>query len=309
MSAAGGAPERPHRPARALATRLAATRWYRQSVDRLLAVFGRVNALTAEPGSAWAWRGRRQWLSLPLATAVVAGIAAALLLVDALPDEIRQGALLSGKTLENDALEGGEVRARPAAAALSADPPRLAAAPPLDLAEPIPEPAAGPDMPDTGAPETGAEQRRPAGRRALPEVPDVPAELDDIARELQRRRAEVLELEAGLALREAAVRAAETDLKAQVDRLEAFKRDLEALVGEAEAEEEERLQQLVRMYESMRAKSAAAIFDRLELPVILAVAKRMREARMAAILAAMDPARARVVTSELAQERSLPRLE
>jgi flagellar motility protein MotE (MotC chaperone) len=208
-------------------------------------------------------------------TAVVAGIAAVLLVVDV--------------------VRGTAPPVDPAAAVAVPDPPVSAAAPLPDLAASLPEPAAGPAT--------------PTGRRTLPEVPDVPAELDDIARELQRRRAEVLELEAGLALREAAVRAAETDLKAQVDRLEAFKRELEALVGEAEAEEEERLQQLVRMYESMRAKSAAAIFDRLELPVILAVAKRMREARMAAILAAMDPARARVVTSELAQERGLPRLQ
>jgi flagellar motility protein MotE (MotC chaperone) len=233
-------------------------------------------------------------VSPPLATAVVAGIAALLLLIDV--------------------LRGNAAPTGPREAAVVADPPVLVAAPPFRFADPMPEPAAGPDTLETGArgtgaPDTRGDEQRPAGRRTLPEVPDVPAELDDIARELQRRRAEVLELEAGLALREAAVRAAETDLKAQVDRLEAFKRELEALVGEAEAEEEERLQQLVRMYESMRAKSAAAIFDRLELPVILAVAKRMREARMAAILAAMDPARARVVTSELAQERGLPRLE
>ena len=95
---------------------------------------------------------------------------------------------------------------------------------------------------------------------------------------------------------------------AQIERLEAFQLELEALVGAAEAEEEERLQQLVKMYESMRAKSAAAIFDQLELSVILAVAKRMREARMAAILAAMNPSRARVVTTELARERELPHL-
>ena len=233
-------------------------------------------ARPATPTMAAALPGRlRPWPSLPLATAVVAGTALALLLVDVL----REVALPVG----------------PAVAVVGSDPPLSAALPLPDLVASLPEPAAGPAA--------------PTGRRALPEIPEVPAELDDIARELQRRRAEVLELEAALALREAAVRAAETDLETQVDRLEAFKSQLEALVGEAEAEEEERLQQLVRMYESMRAKSAAAIFDRLELPVILAVAKRMREARMAAILAAMDPARARVVTSELAQERGLPRLE
>jgi flagellar motility protein MotE (MotC chaperone) len=235
----------------------------------------------------------RQWprLSLPLVTALVAGLAAGLSIIDA----------LRGDPSATDSTETFAV----------APTSILGAAPLLERDIAVPEPAAGPETDATPAVEgeRAASGRRPGGRRALPEIPEVPTELDDIARELQRRRTEVLELEAALALREAAVRAAEADLKAQVDRLETFRRDLEALVGEAETEEEERLQQLVRMYESMRAKSAAAIFDRLELPVILAVAKRMREARMAAILAAMDPARARLVTSELARERQLPRLD
>ncbi len=236
-------------------------------------------------------RRRPAKVSLPLATALVAGIAAIVLLLDLdLDRDVWRG--------ERAALGAAEV-VPPVALPIST----VALLP--ALADLVPEPAAGPAPRERAA----AVDDGPAGRRALPEIPDVPMELDDIARELQRRRTEVLELQAALALREAAVRAAEADLAAQVDRLEAFKRQLEALVGEAEAEEEERLQQLVRMYESMRAKSAAAIFDRLELPVILAVAERMREARMAAILAAMDPARARVVTSELARERELPRLD
>lgn len=234
-------------------------------------------------------RRRPAKVSLPLATALVAGIAAIVLLLDLDRDVWRgeRAALGAAEVVPPVALPISTVALLPA------------------LADLVPEPAAGPAPRERAA----AVDDGPAGRRALPEIPDVPMELDDIARELQRRRTEVLELQAALALREAAVRAAEADLAAQVDRLEAFKRQLEALVGEAEAEEEERLQQLVRMYESMRAKSAAAIFDRLELPVILAVAERMREARMAAILAAMDPARARVVTSELARERELPRLD
>lgn len=231
---------------------------------------------------------RPLWLSLPLATALVAGLAATVSIIDAL-----RGDPAAPEVAEAVAIED---RPMPVAAGL------------LELDEAVPEPAAGPET-DTTTLADEADAAADRQRRALPEIPAVPTELDDIARALQRRRTEVLQLEAALALREAAVRAAEADLTAQVDRLEAFKLELEALVGEAEAEEEERLQQLTRMYESMRAKSAAAIFDRLEMPVILAVAERMREAKMAAILAAMDPVRARVVTSELARERELPGLD
>jgi hypothetical protein len=247
--------------------------------------------------------------SLPLATAAVAGFATLLLVTDVVG---RVGSLARWPAASSPAVLAAA--AIPPVEPPKVLPPRSPASPATHLAEPagLPEPAAGPAdaLPGGERPAVeAASAPMSASWSPLPVVPDVPAELDDIARELQRRRAEVLELEAGLALREAALRAAEADLSAQIDRLEAFQQELEALVGEAEAEEEERLQQLVKVYESMRAKSAAAIFDRLELPVILAVATRMREARMAAILAAMDPNRAKIVTSELARERELPRLD
>ncbi len=259
---------------------------------------GRARAGTLGVANAPTSAGPRRWPSAPLATAAVAGLAALV--------------------LSTDLLLGLWTAAGPAVAPSSSArtaPPAPVSATPFDAhaLTVMPEPAAGPDsaapagLPADDAP--SSPDRTPLATSRLPVVPAVPAELDDIARELNRRRAEILEMEAGLALRETALRAAEAGLAAQVDRLEAFQRQLEALVGEAEAEEEERLQQLVKMYESMRAKSAAAIFDRLELPVILAVARRMREARMAAILAAMDPNRARLVTSELARERELPRLD
>jgi hypothetical protein len=278
-------------------------------------------AAGAAPGTALGSLRRLQRASpsLPLTTAVVAGVAALVLLGDVVtrlgasllaPAGLPPVVLAAPAVPPADASPVEPSPVEPTGTMPQPSPPPLA----IRLMDPaaLPEPAAGPvgEPPgDADLPNDPALAAAFVPGSALPVVPEVPAELDDVARELQRRRAEVVELEAGLALREAALRAAEADLSAQIDRLEAFKQELEALVGEAEAEEEERLQQLVKVYESMRAKSAAAIFDRLELPVILAVATRMREARMAAILAAMDPNRAKIVTSELARERELPRLD
>lgn len=237
----------------------------------------------------------RPWLSPPLLAAVVAVLALGWLLADLLPGTGLPGTGLpdSGPKLASPA------PAPPGEAGLEPE----QAIPPIHVADWTPflnevEPAAG-------RPPDGAD----GGARPLPEIPEAPASLDDVARELRRRRAELVELEAGLRLREAATRAAEASLAAQLDRLEAYRLELAALLGQIDAQEEERLRQLVKMYESMRAKSAAAIFDRLDLPVIMAVAARMREAKMAAILAAMDPNRARLVTAELARERQLPKLE
>ena len=48
---------------------------------------------------------------------------------------------------------------------------------------------------------------------------------------------------------------------------------------------------------------AALIFDDLDMPVLLSIVDRMREAKAAPVMAAMRPDRARVLTSELARLR------
>lgn len=252
------------------------------------------------------WRAAPARFSMPLVTAAVAGLALVVLAVELLAD-------LRGPTAPAKTPSGGLVAEVPTLADLPAT-----ATFALDwgLVEPGAGPVAADPPPRQGifrgeAGPGGAELEEGgiATPTSLPLVPEAPPELADVALELQQRREQLLQLEARLAIREAALRAAEADLAAQLDRLEGLRGELEELVGLANTEEEERQQQLVKVYESMRAKSAAQIFDRLDLAVLLPVAKRMKEVKMAAILAAMNPDRARVVTSELAREQSLPILD
>ena len=50
---------------------------------------------------------------------------------------------------------------------------------------------------------------------------------------------------------------------------------------------------LVKLYESMKPRDAAAIFNELDMPVLLQVLDRMKEAKAAPVLAAMQPDKAR----------------
>lgn len=81
-------------------------------------------------------------------------------------------------------------------------------------------------------------------------------------------------------------------------------RQLEAKVEAAFAQKEEaetaRFKGIVTMYENMKPKDAARIFDRLELPVLLSVATQMNPRRMSDILAQMTPEVAQRLTVELA---------
>jgi flagellar motility protein MotE (MotC chaperone) len=67
-----------------------------------------------------------------------------------------------------------------------------------------------------------------------------------------------------------------------------------------------RIAQLIKVYEAMKAKNAAAIFDPMALELLLPIVRGMRETKVAAIIADMEPAKARALTAELAWERPLP---
>ncbi len=121
--------------------------------------------------------------------------------------------------------------------------------------------------------------------------------------ELRQRRLQLDAREAALAAREATLNAVDRRLASRVEQLTALQHQLEVLEQERKAHDEANWNSLVKTYETMKPRDAAAIFNDLDLPVLLPVMDRMKEAKMALILAAMQPERARQVTSELAQMR------
>ena len=109
------------------------------------------------------------------------------------------------------------------------------------------------------------------------------------------------EREQALALREAVMKSLETRIGGQISRLETLNGDLEHRLGQVSADEQARIAQLVKVYEAMKAKSAATIFDPMALDLLLPIVRQMRETKVAAIVAEMDPAKARALTAELAR--------
>lgn len=177
----------------------------------------------------------------------------------------------------------------------------------LETLLPVPavEPAAGPDPAAAPVPGTATASNATGSGRVAPSSADP---LADVAAELARRAAELDRREQELVLREAAVVAVETRLGEQLGRLEALKKELEATASKIREKDEAELAQLVKTYEAMKAKNAAQVFDQLALEVLLPIVRRMREAKLAAVLAAMEPAKAKQVTAALAQNTPLPRL-
>lgn len=127
-----------------------------------------------------------------------------------------------------------------------------------------------------------------------------------LLQELSARREQLEARERALAEREALLAAAEGRIDEKVLRLEGLQATIESLLVEFDEQEEEQFGSLVRIYENMKPRDAARIFEQLDMTVLLEVIGRMRERNSAPILAQMRPDRAQQVTLQLAQRRELP---
>jgi flagellar motility protein MotE (MotC chaperone) len=56
----------------------------------------------------------------------------------------------------------------------------------------------------------------------------------------------------------------------------------------------------------MKPKAAAGVFEELDMDILLEVVSRMKERKVAPILAMMTPTKAKELTFELAQRQQLP---
>jgi flagellar motility protein MotE (MotC chaperone) len=122
-----------------------------------------------------------------------------------------------------------------------------------------------------------------------------------VLQSLAERRAELDALAQTLEARERQLGVAETRIDQKIAELAALQAQIEALLQQYDAQEEERLMSLVKIYETMKPKDAAPIFNTLDMDILLEIISRMSNIRSAPILAQMDPIRAQQVTEELAR--------
>ena len=122
--------------------------------------------------------------------------------------------------------------------------------------------------------------------------------------DLRKRRETLDQRDGAIAARESALGAVETRLNARFAELQQLQTKLEDLERQRQARDESNWQGLVKVYEAMKPRDAATIFDDLDIKVMLGVLDRMKEARAAPVLAAMQPDRARMATVELSRLRA-----
>ncbi|MFC7476869.1 MotE family protein [Dankookia sp. GCM10030260] len=150
-----------------------------------------------------------------------------------------------------------------------------------------------------------------APARPLQPVPPEPPSPEQAAERavlegLRARRGELEAREQAMAAREMMLAAAEKRLAQRIDELGALQQRLQSFDRTLGEREEAGWRQMVKLYEGMRPRDAAVIFDDLDPPVLLQILDRMGERKAAPVLGAMKPDRARSITAELARHRARP---
>jgi flagellar motility protein MotE (MotC chaperone) len=130
----------------------------------------------------------------------------------------------------------------------------------------------------------------------------------EVFQRLTERREELDRRSRELDQRDALLSAAQQRIDQKVTELTELRTNIEGLLRQVDEKQTAQLESLVKIYETMKPKDAARIFEALEMPVLLDVMERMREGKSAPILAAMDPLKAKEVTASLVERRALPTL-
>ncbi|MFZ1989670.1 MAG: hypothetical protein WAW96_07845 [Alphaproteobacteria bacterium] len=145
------------------------------------------------------------------------------------------------------------------------------------------------------------------------ERPKIPGEADfmsaseiEVLTSLTKRREELDKRQAELDMREKLLMATEQRLDQKLAEIKSIQSVIQSAVGTLNDKQQKEIASLVKVYENMKPKDAAAIMQDLDRTILLEVASRMKEAKMAPILAAMEPSKAREITVLLAKRNEIP---
>jgi len=139
-----------------------------------------------------------------------------------------------------------------------------------------------------------------------------------ILERLQARRQEIEARAREIDIRENLLKAAEKRAEGRVEELKAIESRISGATQQKADEDAQRFKSIITMYEGMKPKDAAKVFDRLEMPVLFDIASHIAPRKMADILGLMSPEVAERLTVEMARragsdrsgaEVDLPKIE
>lgn len=125
----------------------------------------------------------------------------------------------------------------------------------------------------------------------------------DLLHNLAKRRDELDAREKELAIKSKVLESTEQRINKRIEEMQAMQAEVKGLIETYKSQQDADVRSLVKIYENMKPASAAAIFNELDMPILLSVIDKMSERKVSPVLAAMSPVKAKEVTEELAELR------
>ena len=122
-----------------------------------------------------------------------------------------------------------------------------------------------------------------------------------ILERLQARRQELEARAREIDIRESLLKAAEKRVESKVEEMKAVESRISTATQQKSDADAARFKGIVTMYEAMKPKDAAKVFDRLEMPVLIEIATQIAPRKMSDILGLMQTEAAERLTVEMAR--------
>jgi flagellar motility protein MotE (MotC chaperone) len=169
---------------------------------------------------------------------------------------------------------------------------------PADVTGSTPKPKEEAAKPAAPAPEVA----KPDGVVVYPEqTQPVSASERAILERLQSRRQELEARAREIDIRENLLKAAEKRIETRVEEMKAVESRITTATGQKAETDAARFKGIITMYEGMKPKDAAKVFDRLEMSVLFEIASQIAPRKMSDILGLMAPEAAERLTIEMAR--------
>jgi flagellar motility protein MotE (MotC chaperone) len=174
------------------------------------------------------------------------------------------------------------------------------AAPAGAKAEPKPAPGEAKAKPGDAKPAPADAKPASVPGAIDPDHPPPSAGERAVLESLNQRRQELEARARELDVRENLLAATEKRVETRLAEIKEAEARISATVHKKDEAEAARFKGLVSMYENMKARDAAKIFDRLDMRVLIEIAAQLNPRRMSDILGQMSPDVAERLTSEIA---------
>ncbi len=130
-----------------------------------------------------------------------------------------------------------------------------------------------------------------------------------LLQELRQRRKEIEQYNDEMPADKLALESVKQYIDKRLSLLENLQNKLKPQLKNSNKSEEQKIQRLVKVYENMKPKEAAKIFNDLQIGILIEMSLNMKESKLALILAEMKPEKVRELTSILATQNDLMELD